>query len=227
MNVANDLEVIIQQKKFTNKNVESTILNNVVLSANKGDTIAIVGDSGSGKTTLLNIVGLLDNDFIGSIQMFGQNIDSTDNSNNAFLRNSVIGFVLQDSMLIKRLTVLENILLPVNYNSILMNNKTEALSRVYELAKQFHIEHLLQNKPTQLSGGQQQRVGLCRALLLRPVLILADEPTASLDYKNSTNVMESLLAYAKQGAILITVTHNQEIAHLHSKILELSDGNLK
>ena len=197
-------------------------LNGVNLKVYPKDFLAIMGPSGSGKTTLLNMIGLLDIPTSGKILVKGVDVSRLPSKRLAYLRNRVIGFVFQQFNLINRLTVLENIELPLVARGI---PRKQRIPKVKEaLLKAGGELSWLKKKPNQLSGGQQQRVAIARALVGDPEIILADEPTGNLDRYSSKTVMETFTQLNKSGQTIIVVTHDPEIASCTKKILLIRDG---
>ena len=189
---------------------------------NRGDFIAIMGPSGSGKTTLLNMIGLLDRPSSGKIIIDGVDASRLPSKKMAYLRSRKIGFVFQQFNLVNRLTVYENIELPLI-----------ALGVPRSLRRKRVIEALLmvggdiswlRKKPNQLSGGQQQRVAIARALVNNPAILLADEPTGSLDRKSAKVILQTFIEVNRRGQTVIVVTHDPEVANYSHKILVIRDG---
>lgn len=211
-------------KSFTQRGL---VLNNLCLEVIEGDSIAIMGPSGSGKTTLLNIIGLLDRPDSGEIHFNGNPILSYSSDESAFYRNRNIGFVFQDHLLLPHLTVKENILLPI---LALKNTKTEFKEKdehISNLMESIGIKDLADKYPFQISGGEAQRVSLVRALVNKPSVLLADEPTGSLDSKNAEVLASLLLNVNKEfGVSLILATHSESLAGKMSHRFRLEDGKL-
>ncbi len=199
-------------------------LRNIDLKIYRGEFIAIMGPSGSGKSTLLNILGLLDRPTKGSVYIDGVDVSRLSDKELAKIRNLKLGFVFQHFNLINRLTVLENIEIPLIARGIPKQKRIElakeALLRVGgELS-------WLPKKPLQLSGGQQQRVAIARAIVGSPEIILADEPTGNLDVNSSKIVVKTFLELNKQGHTIVMVTHNPEVANCTQKIYIIRDGTI-
>jgi lipoprotein-releasing system ATP-binding protein len=203
------------------------VLDNLSLEVNEGESIAIMGPSGSGKTTLMNIIGLLDKPDSGEIIFNGASIANFDEDESAVYRNTNIGFVFQDHLLLPYLTVSENIQLPL----LASKHSSEEL-----LACEKHLKGLMENTgiydlrdkyPSRISGGESQRVALVRALANNPSILLADEPTGSLDSKNAENLGKLLTEINKaSGITIILATHSMDLAKKMSKILHLEEGKL-
>jgi putative ABC transport system ATP-binding protein len=188
-----------------------------------GEFVAIMGPSGSGKSTLLNILGLLDRPTRGTFHLSGHDVSTMDDDAASALRNSHIGFVFQSFHLLPRLSVLENVLLPLRYAD---NQTLDKSSRARKLLSRMGLIDRLDHRPSELSGGQQQRVAICRALLLEPPLLLADEPTGNLDSKSAQNVMQLLLELNDAGQTIVLVTHDAEVAAHSRRTIHLRDGRV-
>lgn len=218
----NLLEVRSISKTYGSGEVAVHALKDVSFSVPKGEFVAIVGESGSGKSTLLNMVGALDNPTSGKVFIDGKDIFAMKDSSLTIFRRRNIGFVFQSFNLIPELTVEQNIIFPVLLDYQKPNKKyLEELLTVLNLKERRH--HL----PSQLSGGQQQRVAIGRALITRPSLILADEPTGNLDSQNSSEVIALLKEAArKYEQTIVMITHNRNIAQTADRVLQVSDGLL-
>ena len=203
------------------------VLKDINLEVEKGRTIAIVGPSGSGKSTLLNIIGALDRPTSGEVLFNGRDISVMSEAEVAKLRNKEIGFVFQLHHLLPQCTVLENVLVPTlaDKNG---NTKEQIQQRAVELLEYVGLKDFLLHRPGELSGGQRQRVAVVRALINRPALLLADEPTGSLDKDNSENIVELLVDLNRRREItIIMVTHSAELAARMQKVLILDNGVLE
>ncbi len=204
------------------------VLNNLSLEVKEGDLISISGPSGSGKTTLLNIIGLLDRPDNGEILFKGKSVLSYDINESASYRNRHIGFVFQDHLLLPYLTVKENIMIPLIPARLNENEFRERNEYAARLMEDTGIGELSDKYPSTISGGEAQRVALVRALINKPSLLLADEPTGSLDKKNSENLGNILLRMNKDyGITLILATHSLSLAEKMSIRLTLTDGLLQ
>lgn len=197
-------------------------LRGVTLSVKKGELISIMGPSGSGKSTLLNMIGLLDRPTKGRILIDGIDVSKLNDKKLAYIRNRKIGFVFQQFNLINRLTVLENIELPLVARGIPRSKRIPVAVRA--LLTVGGDKSWLKKKPNQLSGGQQQRVAIARAIVGSPEILLADEPTGNLDRASAKTVMETFLKLNEQGQTIIVVTHDPEIANCTRRIYMLRDG---
>jgi ABC-type lipoprotein export system ATPase subunit len=203
------------------------VLDNLSLDVDEGDSVAIMGPSGSGKTTLLNIIGLLDKPENGVITFRGSSIDSFNNDESAAYRNKNVGFVFQDHLLLPHLTVSENISLPLLASKKTPEELSAKLSRLRKLMERTGIYDLKDKYPFRISGGEAQRVALVRALANNPSILLADEPTGSLDVKNATILGDLLVELNRDlGITIILATHSPELAKKISKTYRLEDGKL-
>ncbi len=210
-------------KVFRTDEVETTALNKVNITVEKGEFVAIMGPSGCGKSTLLNILGLLDSPTSGLYYFNGEEVSLYKEKQRTNLRKGNIGFVFQSFNLIDELTVYENVELPLLY---LKNTSAERKHKVAEVLERMKITHRRKHFPQQLSGGQQQRVAIARAVVTRPKLILADEPTGNLDSANGEEVMNLLTELNNEGTTIIMVTHSPSDADKAHRIVQLFDGHI-
>lgn len=217
------IEIKDMEKVFRTDSVETAALNNVSLTVENGEFVAVMGPSGCGKSTLLNILGLLDNPTNGSYKLDGTEVARLRESERTEYRKGKIGFVFQAFNLIEEMTVEENIALPLNN---LKMGKAEKRRKVQDVMERMAISHRNRHYPAQLSGGQQQRVAIARAVVANPGLILADEPTGNLDSKNGKEVMAMLDELHKDGATIVMVTHSQKDASHADRIINLFDGKV-
>ncbi|ATD08301.1 MULTISPECIES: ABC transporter ATP-binding protein [Pseudoalteromonas] len=208
---------------FRTQDVETTALNDINLTVNEGEFVAIMGPSGCGKSTLLSILGMLDSPSSGQFEFAGTDIAGYTEKQLSQLRKASIGFVFQSFNLIDELTVFENVELPLQYQNI---SKSERKQRVEQILKRVAIDHRADHLPQQLSGGQQQRVAVARALVINPKLILADEPTGNLDSKNGEEVMTMLRELNKEGTTVIMVTHSEKEGTYADRLVRLLDGQV-
>ncbi|HSX41067.1 MAG TPA: ABC transporter ATP-binding protein [Candidatus Saccharimonadales bacterium] len=210
-------------KVFKTGDSQTVALRNVDLEINSGEFIAIVGPSGSGKSTLMHILGLLDSPTEGSYSLNGRSVLRRHDSQLAKLRRSDIGFVFQSFNLLPRLSVIQNVILPMVYAGVPASQRK---GRAFELLTKVGVQHRAAYKISQISGGETQRVAVARALANNPSLILADEPTGNLDSKSSQAIIDLLKALNRDGNTVIIVTHNPEIAEQADRVIELRDGEI-
>jgi len=219
------LELKDIQKEFiiSDQTEPLKILKNVSFKVCYGDSIAIMGPSGSGKTTLLNILGTLDTADSGTYLFEDKPMESVSDETLSQFRNTRIGFIFQLHHLLPQCTILENVLLPV----LADKNKLLPVDRAKSLLKKVGLDQRISSFPSQLSGGEMQRVSIARALINQPRLLLADEPTGSLDKKTSDSIIQLLIDLNKnEGFTLITVTHSEKLAKKMGQIYSLEDGRL-
>ena len=188
-----------------------------------GEFVAIVGKSGSGKSTCMNIIGCLDVPTSGVYLLDGQNVGSLSKNQLAEIRNKMLGFIFQQYNLLPKLTVLENVEVPLMYAGV---SKPERRQRALEALEVVGLASKLKNMPNQLSGGQQQRVSIARALAGNPAVILADEPTGALDSRTSREVLGMLQKLHSQGHTVVLITHDNSIAVTAQRIIRLEDGQV-
>ncbi len=202
---------------------EVRALDGVSLKIRPHEFVAIIGPSGSGKSTLMNMIGCLDTPTSGEYYIDGHEVSTFGEDEQAAIRNKEIGFIFQQYNLLQKLTVEENVELPLIYAGIPASKRTEmtkvALERVGLYDRRFH-------KPTELSGGQQQRASIARALAARPPIILADEPTGALDSKTGAEVLQMLKELHQEGKTVILITHDNKIAHEAERIVRIKDGKI-
>lgn len=211
------------KKIYTTEEVETTALNNVNIEVKAGEFVSIMGPSGCGKSTLLNVVGLLDNPTSGEFYFLDQEVSRYSERQRANLRKENIGFVFQSFNLIDELTVFENIELPLLY---LGYSSSERKKRVTEVMENMQIAHRKNHFPQQLSGGQQQRVAVSRAVVAKPKMILADEPTGNLDSAHGDEVMNLLTELNENGTTIVMVTHSPTYAEYGHRVIHLFDGSV-
>nr|WP_028990818.1 ABC transporter ATP-binding protein [Thermacetogenium phaeum] len=210
-------------KVYQSGSEELKVLDNISLTVQENDFVAILGPSGSGKSTLLNILGCLDLPTSGQYFLDGIDVLKARDNQLAEIRNKKVGFVFQQFNLLPRLTVLQNVTLPLLYRGV---NEDEAVASAKEKLKQLGLDHRLDHRPSQLSGGEQQRVAIARAIIGSPRLILADEPTGNLDSKSRENVMEIFQELDGQGNTIVMITHDPEVAERAKKVLYIRDGKI-
>lgn len=211
------------KKRFGIGYAEHWALDGVNLTIQKGEFIAIMGPSGCGKTTLLNVLGLLDNDVEGEYILDGKDVSAMGRARQARIRSKQIGIIFQSFNLINRLTVLENVALPLTYKGIPRLQRLKAAS---DMLANFHLSEREYYMPHQLSGGQTQRVAIARALVNEPSIILADEPTGNLDSRASHIIMEELSDLHRRGNTIIMVTHNPRLTTYASRVITMNDGKI-
>lgn len=211
------------KKRYGVGDAEHYALDGVDLTIRKGEFIAIMGPSGCGKTTLLNVIGLLDQATEGTYNLNDSSVAMISQRKQAHIRSRDIGFVFQSFNLIPRLTVLENVALPLTYKGV---GKAKRLSMASTMLKTFHLNEREYYMPGQLSGGQTQRVAIARALVNDPSIILADEPTGNLDSRASHIIMEELSDIHKRGNTIIMVTHNPRLTTYASRVITMLDGKV-
>ncbi len=203
-----------------------TVLRDISLSVAPGESVAVVGPSGSGKSTLLNIIGALDRPTTGRVMLEGMDYADLDERALAGIRNQRIGFVFQLHHLLPQCTVMENVLIP-SLVSPRRDERSHCEERAAELLERVGLAGFKLHRPGQLSGGQRQRVAVVRALINRPVLLLADEPTGSLDSGNSCKVMELLMELNRsENCAMVMVTHSDPAAGCAGRVFSLNDGEL-
>jgi putative ABC transport system ATP-binding protein len=197
------------------------VLKGIDLEINKGEYVALMGPSGSGKSTLMNLLGCLDTPTSGSYILNGKDVSKMHDDELAEIRNKEIGFVFQTFNLLPRTTALDNVALPMVYAGY---SKSERMIRAEEVLKQVGLADRMDHQPNQLSGGQRQRVAVARALVNKPSIILADEPTGNLDSKTSEEIMKLFGDIHKLGNTVIIVTHEEEVAAYAHRVIRLRDG---
>jgi putative ABC transport system ATP-binding protein len=211
------------RKVFTTDEVETTALAEINFEMRQGEFVSIMGPSGCGKSTLLNILGLLDNLTDGAYRLLDQEVGKLSERDRVRLRRGTIGFVFQSFNLIDELTVAENIELPLLYLKLPPRERRQAVADVME---QMRLVPRRNHFPQQLSGGQQQRVAVARAIVARPKLILADEPTGNLDSRHGDEVMGLLTDLNHAGTSILMVTHSQAYAEYAHRTIHLFDGRV-
>lgn len=218
-----DLQGVVK-RFFIGKPNELEILHGIDLRVQEGEFISIVGESGSGKSTLMNIIGALDRPTEGEYLLEGIHISKAKDKQLSEIRNQKIGFVFQTYNLVARTTALANVELPLLYGGV---NKVERTERAKELLAMVGMSDRMQHHSDELSGGQKQRVAIARAMANNPSIILADEPTGSLDSDTGRRIMDIFhLLHEEQGKTIILVTHSHELAEETERIITLKDGNI-
>ncbi len=199
-------------------------LKSINLSIDQRELVAIIGHSGSGKSTMMNILGLLDRPTSGSYLFNGKEVAELEDDERAYMRNKTIGFVFQSFFLLPRLTAVQNVGLPLAYRGL---PRSEIRPKAFAMLEKLGLGHLSHHKPNQLSGGEQQRVAIARALVGEPNILLADEPTGSLDTKTGDAVLNLFLDLnRKEQKTIIIITHNNDIAAQCRRTVKLQDGNI-
>ena len=200
------------------------VLKGVNLEVKKGEIVAIVGKSGAGKTTLLQIIGTLDRPTKGQIVIDGTDVFRMKDKELAAFRNKHIGFIFQFHQLLPEFTALENVCIPA---MIAREKEADYKARAEKLLRELGLNNRMNHKPNELSGGEKQRVAAARALMMSPDIILADEPTGSLDEKNKKELSELLLELRKEyGQTILLVTHDKELAGMADRVIEIKDGRI-
>ncbi|MEM1138223.1 MAG: ABC transporter ATP-binding protein [Bacteroidota bacterium] len=217
------IQLINVEKTYSNFGIDTTAITDINLNIKRGEFVSIMGPSGCGKTSLLNIMGLLDKPTKGEVIFLGEVTANSGTRRRAFLRRNHIGFVFQSFNLIEELTIYENIELPLMYLKI---SASERKRRVEEIMERLHIAHKIKYFPQQISGGQQQRAAVARAVISKPSLILADEPTGNLDSTRGQEVMEILTELNESGTSIVMVTHSSTAAEYSQRVIHLFDGQL-
>lgn len=210
-------------KIYKSNSIATKAVDELNFKVEKGEFVSIMGPSGCGKTTLLNIIGLLDGFDSGLLVLDNIDVKKLSEKKRVQLRKSTIGFVFQNFNLLEELTVFENIELPLVYQGM---KRVERMERVEEVLEQIGLAHRSTHFPFELSGGQQQRVAVGRAIITRPKLILADEPTGNLDSQHGNEIMEMLSNLNDQGSTIIMVTHSMNDAAYTNRIVKLLDGQI-
>jgi putative ABC transport system ATP-binding protein len=209
------------KKSYEDDGVSTQALRGVNFSINQGEFVSIMGPSGSGKSTLLHILGLLDKPTEGKYLFSGQDTTQFTEPYAAHFRNEEIGFIFQAFHLLARSTVLENVLMPMQYSRI---PKNQHQARALEALEKVNMTHRLKHQPSQLSGGERQRVAIARSLVNNPKVLMADEPTGNLDSQSGKSVMEIIDSLHKQGHTIIVITHETPAARYAQRIIRVQDG---
>lgn len=217
------IELVKLTKIFGFGDTTITALDGIDLTIEKGEFVAIMGPSGCGKTTLLNILGLLDTPSDGEYALDGRPVSDLSHTQRAHIRSEQIGFVFQSFNLLPRMSIIENVALPLTYRRGLRHKQ---LHRASQMLATFELSKREYYMPSQLSGGQLQRVAIARALVNQPSIILADEPTGNLDSKSSELIMNELREIHQEGNTIVMVTHNPDLTTYATRILHMRDGTI-
>ena len=219
-----ELEInhVYKDYKLGNKS-KFNALSDINVSFEKGELVSIIGESGSGKSTLMNLIGGLDSDYTGEIKIGGIDLKTFKEKQLDDYRKKKIGFVFQSFNLIPHLSILDNVTIALTLSDV---KESVKLEKAKTILKKLGLENQLKKKPTQLSGGQKQRVAIARALINDPDIILADEPTGSLDSATTLQILDILKEIADDGKLVIMVTHSEKVASISSRIVELADGKI-
>ena len=210
--------------KHFNTEKKIKVLKNLSYNFDKGKTYSLMGPSGSGKSTLLNLISLIDRPTLGSIKFNNSSVNFNDNKKNDIFRSKKIGIIYQQNNLLPDFTALENVYLA---NLSMNNNKNEALAKAKDLLKKIGLSNRLDHFPSQLSGGECQRVAIARAIINNPEIILADEPTGSLDLNTAKEIFQLLNNQKNPNRLIIFATHNRFFANKADCLLEMVDGSIK
>ena len=217
------IRTVSLKKLYTTEEVETTALDDVNIDINEKEFVAIMGPSGCGKSTLLNLLGMLDNPTSGEYHFLNEEVSKYSERQRANIRKKNIGFVFQSFNLIDELTVFENVELPLLYLGVAASERKKMVEEVLE---RMQIMHRRDHFPQHLSGGQQQRVAVSRAVVAKPALILADEPTGNLDSANGEEVMNILTQLNEGGTTIVMVTHSPHDSEFAHRIIHLFDGHV-
>lgn len=217
------IEIKNLTKKYNMGDYEFLALDNINVNVEKKEFTAIMGPSGSGKSTLMNILGCLDRPDSGSYILNNKDVSNLSDDELAYIRNKEIGFVFQSFNLLPRMNVLENVELPMIYSGV---PKKERRNKALEALDKVGLTNRVHHKPNEISGGQRQRVAIARAIVNKPSVIMADEPTGNLDSKSSLDIMTIFRGLNEEGATILMVTHELEIAQYGKRIIKVKDGKI-
>ena len=216
-------ELIHVSKVYGSGDTEVRALDDLSLTVQQGDYLAVMGTSGSGKSTAMNILGCLDRPSSGSYRLNGTEVDSLDDDQLADLRNQQLGFVFQQFHLLPQLSAIDNVMLPMIYARV---PKEERRQRALAALDRVGLSNRVENKPNQLSGGQQQRVALARAIINEPAMLLADEPTGALDSDTTEEVLSLFGDLNAQGITILLVTHESDVGARADRVVHFRDGRI-
>lgn len=217
------IELVNISKTYFTEGRETPVLFDINIKIEEGEFVGIMAPSGTGKTTLLNIIGTLDKPTGGKYYFKGKDLTTLNDDELSVLRNKSLGFVFQLFNLLNRVSVLENVMLPLLYAD---PYPKDAKKRAIELLNMVGLSDRIHYKPNALSGGQQQRVAIARALINEPDLLLADEPTGNLDSKSSEEILEIFKEINRRGKTIVVVTHEKEVASIANRLITLKDGKV-
>lgn len=203
--------------------METIALDNISFSIEKGEFVAIMGPSGSGKSTLMHILGALDNPTSGKYILDGQNVENLSDDELADIRNRKIGFVFQAFNLLPRISVLQNVMMPMSYAGLSLEKRTETATKYLKMVG---LGNRMYHTSNQISGGQQQRVAIARALTMSPALLLADEPTGNIASVQAEEIMAIFQKLNKEGHTIVMITHEPDIGNHAKRIIQVKDGKL-
>jgi putative ABC transport system ATP-binding protein len=210
-------------KIYKTEAMETVALSDISFSINKGEFVAIMGPSGSGKSTLMHIIGALDTPTSGTYILDGENVEKLTDDQLADIRNRKIGFIFQAFNLLPRITVLQNVMLPMRYGGIPIEQRVEIAKKYLEMVG---LAHRINHKSNQISGGQQQRVAVARALVMNPAILLADEPTGNIASIQAEEIMAIFQEINRQGHTIVMITHEPDIASHATRIIYIKDGKI-
>lgn len=222
------ISAIAIEKSYAKGQHKVPVLRGAGLKANRGEFVSVVGQSGSGKSTLLHVMGLLDAPDVGEVLLDGKRIDNLKQKARDQLRNHVFGFIFQFYHLLPELTLLENVMMPLMIRHSLFSyfsKRTEVRTQAMDILQQVGLEHRVKHRPSELSGGEMQRGAIARALIARPEILLADEPTGNLDSSTGGEIMETLIKLNQESQLtIVMVTHDEAVAKRAHRIVRLAEG---
>lgn len=217
------IEISNLSKIYKTEAMETVALDNISFSIEKGEFVAIMGPSGSGKSTLMHILGALDKPTSGEYILDGENVEKLTDDQLADIRNQKIGFVFQAFNLLPRISVLQNVMLPMNYAGFSLDKRTELASKYLKMVG---LGNRMYHTSNQISGGQQQRVAIARALTMNPALLLADEPTGNIASVQAEEVMAIFQKLNSEGHTIVMITHEPDIGNHAKRIIQVKDGKI-
>ncbi len=211
-------------KSFFTEEVETRAVKSATLEIEKGEFVAVMGPSGCGKTTLLNLLGLIDRPTSGDLLLEGKRVNGLSENPYTRIRRGNMGFIFQNFNLVDELNVIENVELPLVFAGV---KRRERRERTMEVLDRLKMSHRAKHYPQKLSGGQQQRIAFARAIVNKPQLLLADEPTGNLDSRNGQRMMELLAGHNREGGTIVMVTHSQKDSSFAHRIIRMFDGEIQ